>query len=125
MALIHSLSRWARGASSASVAGNMQHMLHCCLSELLMSCFRVLAVPGLENRDDRNAVEKNKKRAYQLELERQVRTLSVQRYYAVLTTSVMDVMRSLQFVSPSLNRMTQKVAGRFQQNFLGRQPMEQ
>ena len=32
---------------------------------------RVLAVPGLENRDDMNAV-KQKKRAYQLELERQM-----------------------------------------------------
>ena len=32
---------------------------------------RVLAVPGPENRDDRNAVEQ-KKRAYQLELERQM-----------------------------------------------------
>ena len=72
----------------------MQHMLHCCLSKLLMSCFRVLALP--ENGEDKM----KKKRAYQLELDRQVRTLSVQRYYAALTTSVMDVMRSLQFVSP-------------------------
>ena len=37
-------------------------------------CTRIPAVPGLEDRDDRNAAEK--KRAYQLELQRQVYVIS-------------------------------------------------
>jgi len=82
-----------------------------------MSCFRVLDKSSGWSADKN--VQTMKRKALRMALDEQVRTLSVQRYYAALTTSVMDVMRSLQFVSPSLNRIAQKVVGRFQQNFLG------